>query len=160
LGKFNPYHDERGRFTTADGATAGGDDSQPLHVAYPGDFHDLVLKLELEQYAKAGARCVSQVSLQFAGVTARLDALCIAATGLLIGVDVKTGPNSRPTPEQAFLYPHAIGGAGVISPDSKINLLGLPPNAPLPAFPIIIVYVSGPGQPKEFFLPTPEPSTK
>ena len=131
-----------------------------LDAAYPGDFHDLVLKDELEQYAKAGARCVSEVRLQFADVVARLDALCVAAAGVLIGVDVKTGPSSRLTPEQAFIYLHAMVGAGVVSPDGKISLLGLPQGEPLPAFPIIIVYVSGPGQPKRFFLPTPEPETK
>ena len=201
LGKFNPYHDERGRFATAedavepgiaqepmsssgtrvafnDTASARGDSRAPnaslsnegysqsaatppvLDAAYPGDFHDLVLKDELEQYAKAGARCVSEVRLQFADVVARLDALCVAAAGVLIGVDVKTGPSSRLTPEQAFIYLHAMVGAGVVSPDGKISLLGLPQGEPLPAFPIIIVYVSGPGQPKRFFLPTPEPETK
>jgi hypothetical protein len=144
----------------ADAAREKGNSATIENVAYPGDFHDLVLKMELEQYAGAGARCVTELRLQFDGVTARLDALCVAAAGVLIGVDVKTGPSSRLTEEQAFVYPHAMGGAGVVSPDPKISTLGLPPGGLLPPFPIIIVYVSGPGQPKEFFLPIPELETK
>ena len=166
LGKFNPHHDERGRFTTADNEVDSGVDNaakptrQIFDASYQGDYHDLVLKDELEQYAKAGARCVSELRLQFAGVTARVDALCVAAAGVLIGVDVKTGPSSRLTPEQAFVYLHAMAGAGVVSPDGKLNLLGLPVGEPLPAFPIIIVYVPGPGEQKQFILPTPEPETR
>ena len=200
LGKYNPNHDERGQFatandavepgaqeakaprgvqvafndaaasrsdarsTTADRSTGGQSErtATPLVVdaAYPGDFHDLVLKDELEQYAKAGASCVSEVRVQFGGVTARLDALCVAAAGALIRNRRQDRPLFELTPEQAFVYLHAMVGSGVVSPDGKINLLGLPQGEPLPAFPIIIVYVSGPGQPKRFILPTPEPETK
>lgn len=75
---------------------------------------------------------------------------------MLIGVDVKTGPSSRLTPEQAYVYLHAMVGAGVVSPDTKINSLGLPAGERLPEFPIIILYAPGPGQPKQFILPTPD----
>ncbi len=185
LGKYNHNHDERGRFATADDAVGPGDRPQlkappngvqvaslkpmppiasrasaPIQIIYPGDYHDLVLKQELEDYMKAGARCVSEVRLQLGDVTAHLDALCVGASGILMGVDVKTGLDPGFTPEQAIVYPHAMAGAGVTSPDSKINLLGLPPDTPLPPFPIFIVYVPGPGELKRFFELKPEPLDK
>jgi hypothetical protein len=43
--KFNPHHDERGRFAAGDGA--GSATAPASNAAYPGDFHDLVLKDEL-----------------------------------------------------------------------------------------------------------------
>jgi hypothetical protein len=70
---------------------------------------------------------------------------------------MKTGGDPTLTPEQQFVYSHAIVGAGVISPDSKVNLLSLPVNAPLPAFPIFIVWIPGPGELKRYLWPKLDP---
>jgi hypothetical protein len=158
LQKFNPHHDERGRFATAD-ATSERTPSVE-EAAYPGDFHDQVLRDELDQYLNTGARCVSEVRLEFGDVTARLDILCVSRAGLLLGTDVKTGDNPSFTPEQAFVYSHALIGAGVTSPDSKISELGFPRDSRLPPFPIFVVYVKGPGEQKHFFAPRLEPQDK
>lgn len=59
-----------------------------------------------------------------------------------------------------FVYPHVIGGAGVTSPDAKIDNVGLLPNTALPAFPIIILYAEGPSLPYHFLVPKAEPFVK
>ena len=155
LGKFNPYHDpHNGQFTTADGA--GG----ATQIAYQGEFHDFVLNNEFDQMTQRGLRCVKEVRLMFVRQTARLDMLCAGPIGVLAGIETKTGDNPTLTPDQAFIYAHTIVGAGVTSPDSKINALGLPPNAPLPPIPIFILYAAGPDQPYRYFDLKPEPLTK
>jgi len=131
-----------------------------IGAAYPGDFHDLMLKDELDHLLNTGARCVSEIRLEFGDVTARLDILCVSVAGQLLGVEVKTGDNPSFTPEQAFVYSHALIGAGVTSPDSKIAGLGLSPNSPLQAFPVIVLYSQGRGQQKRYWIPSLEPSTK
>jgi hypothetical protein len=129
-------------------------------VAYQGDFHDFVLQHELERYQKVAARCVSELRLTFAGETARLDMLCLAPSGILIGVEIKTGDDPTFTDQQMLVYPHAIGGAGVTSPDAKIAKVGLLPDTELPAFPIVILYAEGPGLPYRFWAPKAEPFVK
>jgi len=157
LGKYSENHDERGRFATAGNAASSGGGPPATPVAYPGDYHDQVLKDELDQYLKTGARCLSEVRIQFDNTTARLDIMCVGRSGMLMGVDMKTGGDPTLTPEQQFVYSHAIVGAGVISPDSKVNLLSLPVNAPLPAFPIFIVWIPGPGELKRYLWPKLDP---
>ncbi len=116
-------------------------------VAYPGDFHDFIVSHELEQYEKAGANCVSEVQVQFAGHLARLDILCRSKFGLLLAVEVKTGTDPDFTDPQKIVYPHLVAGSGVISPDPKISNVGWPPGAPLPPIPIFFLYAPGPGLP-------------
>lgn len=78
-------------------------------------------------------------------VAARLDILGTNTRGVLQGVEIKTGAAPTYTPDQAIVSPHAVGGAGVISPDEKIKNLGLDPGRPLPAFEIMTVYAREPG---------------
>lgn len=129
-------------------------------IAYQGEFHDFVLNNEFDQMTQRGFRCVKEVRLMFVRQTARLDMLCAGPIGVLAGIETKTGDNPTLTPDQAFIYAHTIVGAGVTSPDSKINALGLPPNAPLPPIPIFILYAAGPDQPYRHFDLKPEPLTK
>ncbi len=71
LRKFNPYHDpSNGQFTTAEGAGAGYD-ARPTLIAYRGDYHDILVQHELEQYRAAGSRCLSEVNLSLDGAIAR-----------------------------------------------------------------------------------------
>ena len=98
--------------------------------------------------------------LIFAHATARLDILCVAPSGILIGLEIKTGDDPTFTDQQMIVYPHAIAGAGVMSPDSKVTAVGRLPNTELPPFPIIIMYAEAPGLPYRFWLPNPEPLAK
>jgi hypothetical protein len=153
LHKFNPYHDRsNGRFTTAEGAGAAQNPS-PTLIAYPGDYHDILVQHELEQYRAAGSQCLSEVNLSLGEVNARIDILCRTPVGQFIGVDVKTGENPRLTPEQAIVYSHTLEG-GISSPDPKIAALGVLPNQTIPPFPVFFVYSRGPGEPKRFFGPS------
>ncbi len=149
LGKFNPHHDERGLFTTAEGAGAVSPLVKP--AAYQSDFHDKVLQEQLDRLRNAGNNCVSEVRLTFVGETARLDILCVNQSGVLAGVEVKTGDDPDYTDQQKVVYPHAILGFGVTSPDPKISSLGFVPNAPLPPMRLYLLYAPGPGLPYRAF---------
>ena len=123
-------------------------------AAYPGDFHDQILDEQIDAYRKAGADCVSEVRLQLGSVTARLDILCRAAAGVVLGVEIKTGEDPDFTLEQRIVYPHTLAGA-ISSPDQKIQSLGVAPGEPLPPFPIFILRADGPGRPYRFYGPKP-----
>ncbi|MDX2159538.1 MAG: hypothetical protein SFW09_23785 [Hyphomicrobiaceae bacterium] len=146
--------DDHGRWT--DGGEDGARfqtlledlDGSTVDVAYPGDFHDAVRDHFVKELRAGGNKVETEVSLVLSGappVAARLDILARGPNGLLYGIDIKTGENPTFTPSQQVVYPHAIGGAGVVSYDGKIRNLGLTPGAPLPAFAISVVYARGPG---------------
>ena len=139
----------------ADASTTRGRElvSDAAVVAYPGEFHDQVLEEQIEAYRKAGAECVSEVRLQFSGITARLDILRRTASGIILGVEIKTGDDPEFTVEQRIVYPHTLTGEGVSSPDPKIESLGAPPGEPLPPFPIFLLRADGPGLPYRFYGP-------
>lgn len=164
---FNPDQprDDHGRWTDTGAADASfealldGFDGHivPENVAYPGDFHDTVRDYFVKGLRAGGNKVETEVSLVLPGVPpmkARLDILARDPKGQLYGIDIKTGQDPTFTPDQQVVYPHAIGGAGVVSLDTKIRNLGLSPGAPLPAFPISVVYARGPGAPLEV-IPLP-----
>jgi hypothetical protein len=91
----------------------------------------------------------------FAGESARLDILCRSASGLMLGVEVKTGSDPDFTDQQKIVYPHVIAGSGVISPNPKIGNIGWPQGAPLPPIPIFFLYAPGPGLPYQVYGPKP-----
>ncbi|WP_158812517.1 hypothetical protein [Methylocapsa sp. S129] len=157
---FDPAQprDEDGRWT-ASGASDGK--SLIQDVAYQGDFHDAVKKQWLDYLNKTGGICVDEVRLTLAPVTARLDILCqTAIRGIYVGFEIKTGADPTLTPQQMIVYPHAIGGAGVRSPDAKIGALGLLPDVELPPIPILFIYAEKPGVDYRFFAPKLEPLEK
>jgi len=150
LRKFNPYHDpSNGQFTTAEGA--GDSSSDVVLIADQGGFHEKVKQEHLDALRKAGNTCVSELNLTFAGVTARLDILCVTPDGFLAGVEVKTGDDPDYTDAQKVVYPHAILGFGVTSPDGKISDLGQSPNVPLPPITLFVLYTPGPGLPYQLY---------
>ena len=159
---FNPDQprDDHGRWTDGGGDSAQFDkllaslkgDQIFQDIAYPGDFHDVVRDYVVKALRAGGNAVETEVSLVLPGtppMAARLDILARGPKGTLFGIDVKTGLNPTFTPGQQVVYPHAIGGAGVISFDSKIRNLKLIPGERLPAFPISVVYANGPGEPLE-----------
>lgn len=126
-------------------------------VAYPGDFHDSVKDYFVKGLRAGGNKVETEVSLVLPGTpptSARIDILARDPKGVLYGIDIKTGEDPTFTPGQRIVYPHAIGGAGVVSFDGKIRNLGLTPGVPLPAFAISVVYARGPGSPLEV-VPVP-----
>jgi hypothetical protein len=74
---------------------------------------------------------------------------------VLSGIEIKTGSNPDYTPEQKIVYPHAILGFDVTSPDAKISDLGLAPAAPLPPITLYVLYAPGPGLPYVPYLIAP-----
>lgn len=156
---FDPSQprDENGRWTDS-----GASDNRSLieDAAYQGDFHDAVKAQWLDYFKSIGRICVDEVRLTLAPVTARLDILCRTEQAGLVGFEIKTGNNPTPTPEQAIVYPHAIGGAGVKSPDAKIGALGVLPNVELPPIPILFIYAEKPGVEYRFSAPKLEPLEK
>lgn len=123
-----------------------------IDATYPGDFHDQLRDDFAEALRKAGNTVLTEVPLILIGdppVPARIDILFRTPAGLLYGIDVKTGPNSRFTPQQEIVYPHALVGGMVVAPDLRISALGLIPGKPLPPIDIHEVYADGPGAPLE-----------
>lgn len=146
--------DDQGRWTDAGAETALADlvdeiDPTLLQdIAYPGDYHDFVRDHMVDVFRAAGHTVVTEVRLTLPGtppITARIDILTVSPNGTLSGVEIKTGENPTYTAEQAIVYPHAIGGAGVFSIDQKIRSLGLTPGEPLPPFVITELYAAYPG---------------
>jgi hypothetical protein len=68
------------------------------------------------RFAKAAIRS----GVISARVAARIDILARDPNGVLYGLEVKTGNDPTFTPGQRVVYPHAIGGAGVMSFDPRI----------------------------------------
>ncbi len=134
------------------------DQSAPLIIpaGYPGDFHDQVEREHLDDLRNAGNTCISEVNLTFDDITARLDILCTNRFDVLSGIEIKTGLNPDYTEEQKIVYPHAILGFGVTSPDSKISDLGLAPGVPLPPITLYVLYAPGPGLPYVPYLIGPK----
>jgi hypothetical protein len=103
---------------------------------------------QVEALRKNGFTVVTEVDLVLAGpldVTARIDAMVRSPEGAIFGMEYKTGDNPRYSDAQRIVYPHAIFGQGVSSPNNKITELALTPGVPLPPFEIIECYASGPG---------------
>jgi hypothetical protein len=145
---FDPaqLRDDDGRWTKAD-----TDSGRVIYeAAYQGDFHDFVKQQWLDYLNSSGATCIAETRLTFADVTARIDILCRTRLGLLAGIEIKTGADPMLSLEQAFVYGHAIAGAGVSSPDGKIAALSQTQNARLPAMPIFVLYAPGPSKPYKF----------
>ena len=136
---------------SGDGGGASTDINNLLQdVAYQGDFHDVVRDYVVKALRSAGNAVETEVSLLLPGpppIEARTDILARGPLGTIYGVEVKTGENPTFTPNQQIVYPHAIGGAGVVSYDAKILNLGLVPGRSLPAFPINAVYARKGGDP-------------
>jgi len=59
-------------------------------------------------------------------------------------VEVKTGPRSRLSTAQEWVYPGFVHGAIVSSPDPKIALFGFSVGEPLPPRPVTIWYERDP----------------
>lgn len=111
---------------------------------------------QLEQLRNAGITCLSEVNLTFEGVSARVDILCRNRSDTLAAVEVKSGLNPDYTTEQKIVYPHAILGFGVTSPDAKISALGVVPGTPLPPIIFYVLYAPGPGLSYQAYLIDPE----
>jgi hypothetical protein len=162
LGKFNPYHDERGRVTTADGTQQGNPPTKNENAryiqdaAYQGDFHDAVQKQWADYIRSLGYQVTTEAYLSIGGITARLDILYRLPSGALRGIEIKTGEDPTLTTEQTIVYAHAILGAGVTYTGARGAEAGLIPGAPLPAIPIAVVYAAGPGVQYQFRNLNPE----
>jgi len=125
------------------------DDSLLHDVAHPADFHDVVRDYLVEGLRKAGHTVETEIGLVLPSVppvAARIDILARDPNGVLYGLEVKTGNDPTFTPGQRVVYPHAIGGAGVMSFDPRIRNLGFTPGRPLPAFAIRVAYSRAKGQ--------------
>ena len=86
----------------------GAADAHP--VAYQGDFHDVLVAEEIDQYRRTGAICISEARLSLGASTARIDILCRTKIGGLMGVEVKTGDDLQFTPAQMAVYFHSLLG--------------------------------------------------
>lgn len=148
---FDQPRDDHGRWTSA----GGGSDVRPDYLetlpqfepaGYNGDYHDTVVDHVAKDLRAKGYTVEKEVRLILPGdppVMARIDLLHRSPEGEVRGVEIKTGERPSFTGAQAIVYPHVVGGAGVISPDYKIGSLSLTAGLPLPAIPIDLGRVIG-----------------
>ena len=74
-------------------------------------------------------------------IGARLDILARdPTTGIIYGVEVKTGLDPRFTPGQITVYAHAMMGDSVVATDAKVTMIGLLPGLPLLPIPIYLLW--------------------
>lgn len=163
---FNPDQprDDHGRWTS----TGGGADILPDYLdalpliepaGYNGRYHDYVVAEVAKDLEAKGYTVITELPLTLPGnppVTAIIDIMHRSPTGEVRGLEIKTGEDPTFTVRQAIVYPHVIGGAGVISTDYRIGSLILTANAPLPPIPIDVGWVRG----KKIYYDTIRPELK
>ncbi len=88
-------------------------------------------------------------------VTARLDILYRVPSGVLLGIEIKTGENPYLSLEQSIVYPHAILGAASYT-GARGAEIGVARDARLPPVPILVIYAEKPGTEYKFLSLTPE----
>jgi hypothetical protein len=140
---YNPEEprDWRGWWTTDGEGAVGPDSSLREDVAYQGGYHDEVVE-KLARIARAnGWKVVTEVTLVGVdGSVARADILGFPPSGILTLVEVKTGLNPFNTLSQRRVYPLAMLGEHVYSPDPKIFEIGLVPGEMLPKMEVYTLY--------------------
>jgi hypothetical protein len=152
-GKFRPR--------SGDGAPIGVLGPTPV-VDFSGGFHDVVVKAWVDYFEKNGIPVVTKPGLRFIGVNDRIIGfpdMMVNLPGILglTVIEVKTGSDPPPTPNQAAYIPMLQIGAHIYSTDTRITKLGLLPGVPFPPLPVVILYAPGPNQPYESWeLPPPQ----
>jgi len=152
----NQPRDEAGRWANAGGSSDGAVDAVLRDVqgtpigdaAYMGGFHDAVRDRLLTDLRAAGNIAETEVTLILPGehpMAARIDILAVTKGGELRGIEIKTGDAPDFTPRQAIVYYHAVTSDVVVSPDQKIQRLGLTPGAPIERFKIDVIFADRPG---------------
>ena len=112
-------------------------------AAYMGRYHDIVVNDYATYLRSKGEIVVTSARFQMAdgSGSAILDIIAKdTKTGLLYGVEVKTGSNPGFTPSQLMIYPHMMWGWSVVATDVKVLDLGIIPEVILPPIPIFLYY--------------------
>ncbi|HEV2546310.1 MAG TPA: hypothetical protein VGU20_03150 [Stellaceae bacterium] len=135
----------------------------PAPVAdFSGGFHDVVVKAWVDYFRKHGIPVVTKPGLRLIGANDSIigfpDMMVkLPGTLGLTVIEVKTGGDPPPTPNQAAYIPVLQIGGHIYSTDSSITNLGLVPGVPFPPLPVVILYAPGPNQPYESWeLPPPQ----
>jgi hypothetical protein len=136
------------------------DDAYLLDIARNSDFHDEIRDAMADQLRRDGLIAVTEVSftLDGSGIVARADIVAMKPgdpTTLAV-IEVKTGPRSRLSEAQEWVYPGLVHGEIVSAPDPKIVLFGYQPGQPLPPVPVMIWYERDPGTPRDVSKVEPE----
>jgi hypothetical protein len=125
-----------------------------ISVAYQGYYHDDLVRRLASDMASKGVNVLTEVPLCLGTACARIDIIGRDPTGNLFGIEVKTGQNPRFTPGQLAVYPHLRSGGILVSPDRKINGLGLATGVPFPSIEGVMLYQSSANSPP-FYMPIP-----
>jgi hypothetical protein len=111
-------------------------------VTYRGVLHDQVVQQHAAYLRALGQTVQTEVSLRMAdgSIGTRIDILARdPRTGIIYGLEIKTGDNPFYTPGQFVVYPHLIMGESVVATDPKALLLGITPGEPLPPIAIFVM---------------------
>jgi hypothetical protein len=129
-------------------------DPAPIGSATPGevnavtvdevanrDYHDEVVAKIARILEAHGCIVVTEIPLVAVNDTfAIADILMMPPTGKLTLIEVKTGQDPKYEESQRVIYPMAMIGDHVFSPDARIAEFGLEPMEPLPPIDFVVAY--------------------
>jgi hypothetical protein len=128
--------------------TDGTDDAYLLEIARNSDFHDEIRDAMADHLRMDGLIVATEVSFILDGtnVVARADIVAMKPddpTTLAI-VEIKTGPRSRLSDAQSWVYPSFVHGEIVSSLDPRIIAFGYSVGQPIPPSAVTIWYEESP----------------
>jgi hypothetical protein len=105
------------------------------------DYHDEVVEKIARIVRRLGCRAETEIQLvALDGVSARADILMMTPDGRLFIIEVKTGVGPKYEDSQRLLYPMAMLGGHVFSPDPRIAEFGFAPGELLPPIGFDVAY--------------------
>lgn len=150
-----------GEWTTSGDAEAAPQLMSPIGngtlvgIAYPGDYHDALVAQLANAVRSTGGVVLTEVPLTaIDGTNARADMIVLPhGWHTPFVMEVKTGPGSSLTPNQAIVYQMLPVGGYVTATKNGLEALGLASGQPLPPLRLFIVYSSGPGDLRGIWWP-------
>jgi hypothetical protein len=138
----------RGSQSTSDGgrpASDAGEEGQvnPATVEEVAnrDYHDEVVEKIARIVRRLGCRAETEVELvALDGLSTRADILMMTPDGELFLIEVKTGVGPKYEDAQRLIYPMAMLGKHVFSPDPRIAEFGFAPGELLPPMGFDVAY--------------------
>jgi hypothetical protein len=117
-------------------------------IAYQGAYHDALVTELANTVRSSGGAAVTEVPLIAVGGTSARADMIVRPHGwdTPFVVEVKTGPRSGFTPNQATVYQLLPIGGHVTATKSGLEAVGLESGQPLPPIRLLIIYSAGPGQ--------------
>lgn len=137
------------------GGANSGPDGLLTDIAYPGDYHDALVKMLADMVKSSGGVALTEVPLTAVdGTSARAD-MIVRPKGseTPFVVEVKTGSKSSFTAKQIIVYELLPVGGHVTASKLGLEALGLASGQPLPPLRLLLIYSARPGEMRAVWYP-------